>query len=102
MNETPDVTPDQISELLVPGLSGSYFRPYASNTIEVSFLTAMPLYEGILASYNNNFEKGSDGKPIFTAFTPPEQLRIRAAFVPRVKSCRGSGLAIEHAQTGIA
>jgi Peptidase M10 serralysin C terminal len=80
MNDIADATPEQITTLLAPGPNGSYFRPYASNTIEVSFMTAMPLYEGNLAIYNASFQTGSDGQPLFAAFSAEEQVNIRAAF----------------------
>ena len=80
MTDIADASPEQISTLLKTISGGTYFRPYASNTIEVSFLTSAPTYQGDLSSYNGNFRKTEGGSPSFGQFNAAEQLKIKAAF----------------------
>lgn len=79
MNTVPDATPNQIASLLKLLANGSYFRPYASNTIEVSFLRELPVYTGAVAHFNQNIVTPANGANKFVPFTEAEQAKIREA-----------------------
>lgn len=80
MSDTPDTTEADARSLLTLLPNGSYQRPYASNVIEVSFLTVAPTYSGTTAFANGFLATTENGTSTFQAFSAAQQSQIRAAF----------------------
>ena len=80
MSDTADATEADARSLLTLLPNGSYQRPYASNIIEVSFLTAAPIYGGATAFANGYLATTENGASTFQALSAPQQSQIRAVF----------------------